>query len=311
MSIIEAMRATRQAEDIQDFDLPAIKTKTQKDKIIEIPIGNISPYIDEDGENQPFDIDGEDLNRLVMSISSNGQLEPIKVKQISADKYMVLSGHRRLEAIKKLKKPTIKAEIVNIPTEKEFEYVCNSNIYRLKKSPSSLAKILFGFKKRGKNVTDMAEMFGVNRKTCHRYLNIVNCITDLQELGDKGIITVEAFTALQNLLPDDQITFSRFLKNTTQTAKLTINLKNADMVEDCAFTCSEKGIPFTEDTLFDLFFPQKVDEDNKDESEDKDEEINITIEQLIAIIRDKNKKLCEISAMDIIEKIIDAAESFK
>ena len=154
-------------------------------------------------------------------------------------------------------------------------------------------------------------MFGVNRKTCHRYLNIVNCITDLQELGDKGIITVEAFTALQNLSPDDQITFSRFIKNITQTAKLTINLKTADIVEDCAFTCSEKGIPFTEDTLYDLFFPQKVDEDNKDEGEDKYEEINITIEQLIAIIRDKNKKLCEISAMDIIKKIIDAAENLK
>lgn len=304
MSIIDTMRATRNAEDIQDFELPTVKPKQQAGKSIEIPIDRISPYVDEFGESQPFDIDGEDLNRLVMSIAANGQLEPIKVKQTESNRYVVLSGHRRLEAMKKLKKRTIKADIIDIPSDKEFEYVCHSNIYRLKKSPSSLAKILYGFKQRGQKIVDIAEMFGINRRTCTRYLCMINCIDELQRLCDQDIITVEAFTSLQNLTKEQQQILADFMINVRETAKFNINLKRASMVEDLADSCEENGEEFNEAALLNLFFAPKA-EAKKEEVKEDDFENILYVEQLLDVIRERNANLQNVSDRDIIKMIIE------
>lgn len=313
MSIIDTMRATRNAEDIQDFDLPTVKPNQQLSKSLELPIENISPYIDEFGEAQPFDIDEEDLNRLVMSIAANGQLEPIKVKQIgSSNQYVVLSGHRRLEAMKKLRKRTIKADVVDIPQDKEFEYVCHSNIYRLNKSPSSLAKILCGFKTRGKKVSDIAEMFGINRRTCTRYLCMIDCIEELQHLCDSKVITVEAFTSLQNLTKEQQRVFANFIINVGKRVKFNVNLKKANMAEDLADSCEESGEEFNEEALLNLFFATKDDtEPDKAKNNDTDNLENILyVEQLLDIIRDRNVNLQNVSNEDIIKMIIEASERF-
>ena len=307
MSIIDTMRATRNAEDVQDFDLPTVKPKQQLGQSLDIPIEYISPYVDEFGEAQPFDIDGEDLNRLVMSIAANGQLEPIKVKQTGLNQYVVLSGHRRLEAIKKLKKRTIKADVVDIPQDKEFEYVCHSNIYRLKKSPSSLAKILYGFKQRGKKIVDIADMFGINRRTCTRYLCMIDCIDELQRLCDQYIITVEAFTSLQNLTKEQQKIFAAFIINVRETAKFNINLKRSNMVEDLADSCEENGEEFNEEALLNLFFAPKVDSESEESDDDDTENLEniLYVEQLLEIIRDRNSNLQNVSNRDIIKMIIE------
>lgn len=313
MSIIDTMRATRNAEDIQDFDLPTVKPKQQLSKSLELSIENISPYIDEFGETQPFDIDEEDLNRLVMSIAANGQLEPIKVKQIgSSNQYVVLSGHRRLEAMKKLRKRTIKADVVDIPQDKEFEYVCHSNIYRLNKSPSSLAKILWGFKTRGKKVSDIAEMFGINRRTCTRYLCMIDCIEELQHLCDSKVITVEAFTSLQNLTKEQQKVFADFIVNVGERVKFNVNLKKANMAEDLADSCEESGEEFNEEALLNLFFATKDDtEPDKAADDDTDNLENILyVEELLDIIRDRNTNLQNVSNGDLIKMIIETSEGF-
>ncbi len=304
MSIIDTMRATRNAEDIQDFDLPTVKPKQQAGKSLEIPIEYISPYVDEFGEAQPFDIDGEDLNRLVMSIAANGQLDPIKVKQAGLNQYVVLSGHRRLEAMKKLKKLTIKADVVDIPVDKEFEYVCHSNIYRIKKSPSSLAKILYGFKQRGKKIVDIAEMFAINRRTCTRYLCMIDCINELQQLCDQDIITVEAFTSLQNLTKEQQKIFADFIINVRKTAKFNINLKRASMVEDLADSCEENDEEFNEAALLNLFFAPKPKPEETEVEEDDFENI-LYVKQLLDVIRDRNSNLQDVSDGEIIKMIIE------
>jgi len=73
--------------------------------VIEVPVNNIkqNPYQIRD------EIRSETLQLLINSIRERGLFNPITVIKESKDSYVVVSGHRRLEAFKKMKKKTIPA----------------------------------------------------------------------------------------------------------------------------------------------------------------------------------------------------------
>jgi ParB family chromosome partitioning protein len=75
-----------------------------EEKIIEILIEKVKP-----NPNQPRkEFDQEELEELMQSIKTNGQLTPITVYKEKED-WIIVSGERRLRAIKMLKWKTIKA----------------------------------------------------------------------------------------------------------------------------------------------------------------------------------------------------------
>lgn len=270
MSLLDAVKATKSAEDNQSFD-----TNKRIGFIVELPINDIREYKDEFGNSQPFKIEQSELQNLMLSINKNGLEEPIKVKQLGLHEYMVLSGHRRLEACKKLGFKTISAQIVDVDADKEFEYVCNGNVYRKTEYMSTFGKILMGYKRRGKSVQEIADIFGLDRRSYYRYMHVSNCIPDLQSLGDKGLIRLEAFEVLDGLSENDQSAIIDFYK--TLNKKFVINKSKAKLL----ITVS-KNETLSATLINSLFFDDEWDNDDRKDTSNDDSHTEATIDDGIA-----------------------------
>lgn len=301
MSLLEKVQRTK-TNEAQQADITDMynQSGSNVDYIVMLPMNEIDPYKDEFGESQPFTIDSSELDNLILSIKDNGLEEAIKVKQTSPHKYMILGGHRRFEACRRLGFSKIPAVIVDVKKEDEFNFVCNNNVHRKNTPPSTFAKILAGYKKRGKSIDNIVSIYGLNRRTYYRYIHMANCIENLQVLGDQKRIRLEAYEILSKLSPDEQQKIADFLLSCNY--KITIDKKKAQDILSLKNIGKEKT--FTNEVLFNLFFPEEP------EKEDENEEINITIEQLIEIIRRSNKNLKEVSTMDLVKMIIKASEHF-
>ena len=74
-----------------------------------------------------------------MSIRANGTLVPIIVRSSSADKYEIISGHRRVEACKKLGIDTIPAIVKELSNEEAVITMVDANLQRENLLPSEKA----------------------------------------------------------------------------------------------------------------------------------------------------------------------------
>ena len=75
-----------------------------------------------------------DIEDLAASISEVGLLEPITIDR----RYRVVSGHRRLTAIKTLGWTSVDCELITIPKGKDDEYLVHFNKHRVKSSQELL-----------------------------------------------------------------------------------------------------------------------------------------------------------------------------
>lgn len=82
-------------------------------------------------ENHPFkERSGMEQEELLESIKETGLLEPITVRFLSEGKYEIISGHRRVEACKKLGLSKIPATIKELSKDEAIVAMVDSNIHR-------------------------------------------------------------------------------------------------------------------------------------------------------------------------------------
>lgn len=91
-----------------------------------IEISSLVPF-----ENHPFkERNGLEQEELLESIKEIGFLEPITVRFLSEGKYEIISGHRRVEACKKLGLSKIPATIKELNKDEAIVAMVDSNIHR-------------------------------------------------------------------------------------------------------------------------------------------------------------------------------------
>ena len=91
-----------------------------------IEISSLVPF-----ENHPFKKrSGMEQEELLESIKETGLLEPITVRFLSEGKYEIISGHRRVEACKKLGLSKIPATIKELSKDEAIVAMVDSNIHR-------------------------------------------------------------------------------------------------------------------------------------------------------------------------------------
>lgn len=91
-----------------------------------IEISSLVPF-----ENHPFkERSGMEQEELLESIKETGLLEPITVRFLSEGKYEIISGHRRVEACKKLGLSKIPATIKELSKDEVIVAMVDSNIHR-------------------------------------------------------------------------------------------------------------------------------------------------------------------------------------
>ena len=169
----------------------------------EIEVDKIRPFKD-----HPFKVlDDEKMHELVESIMLNGILTPVIVRKIENDEYEMISGHRRLFAVKQIGLDKIPAIIKRYSDDDAILAMVDSNLQREEILPSEKAfayrmrydamKRSVGRPKKYYQVgsisqTDevLAKMIGESRNQLHRYLRLTEVIPDILDLVDKKIVAL-------------------------------------------------------------------------------------------------------------------------
>lgn len=177
----------------------------------ELPIESIVPASKEWNFYAPLPDDK--MLELIQSIQENGLLHPIVVWKQPNQQLMVLSGHNRLEAFRKLYKATGDQKYSQIPCtvkddltpQQAQEIVVDSNWVQRTLSPSEKARsirqkyALSGRKARSANGSEhtstydiIAQQYGLSGRQIARYVKLGSLDEHLLPLLDSGKLSVAA-----------------------------------------------------------------------------------------------------------------------
>ena len=106
------------------------------DTIENVGIASLTPF-----KNHPFKLrEGEELEELMASIKKNNIIEPLIVRPFSSvGNYEVISGHRRLDALKRLGINEVPVIIKDLSNEEAVMMMVDSNLKRENILPSEKA----------------------------------------------------------------------------------------------------------------------------------------------------------------------------
>lgn len=155
------------------------------DKVIKVDINKIKK------NKNNFYNEIYELEALEESLKEVGQIEPIKITK----DYVVLSGHRRLEALKRIGSEEVLANIVN-ESDDNVLFLIEANRYRIKTKEELNEEVLNlkeyflnlekkGEKPKGRLRDLIAEKLGVSSSTVARTLNQNKTILTEEEIIEK------------------------------------------------------------------------------------------------------------------------------
>lgn len=172
--------------------------------ITNIEIEKLKPF-----ENHPYKVvENEEMNNLTQSIKENGILSPLIVRPIENGEYEIVSGHRRLFAVKQAGLTEIPAIVCEMDRDAATVTLVDSNLHRENILPSEKA---FAYKLKAEALshqgkrTDLTleqiapklstetigESENISKDTVKRYIRLTNLLPKLLEFVDEGRI---AFT---------------------------------------------------------------------------------------------------------------------
>lgn len=116
--------------------------------------------------NQPRkEFDPEQLSELAESIKEHGLIQPIVLRKISVDQYVVIAGERRFRAVLLNGSNTIKAIVKNNTDEKELGYLqVAENLKRADLNVNELAEFVCGRIELGESQTYIAKNLGIRKE---------------------------------------------------------------------------------------------------------------------------------------------------
>lgn len=170
----------------------------------EIEVAKIRPFKD-----HPFKVlDDDKMHELVESIMLNGVLVPVTVRPLEGGEYEMISGHRRLFAVKEIGLARIPAIVKNYNDDEAVLAMVDSNLQREEILPSEKAyayKMKYEAMKRqgkrndltssqlGKKLwadEQLAKDVGESRNQVHRFLRLAEVIPCILDLVDKKVLAV-------------------------------------------------------------------------------------------------------------------------
>ena len=174
-----------------------------------IEISSLVPF-----ENHPFkERSGMEQEELLKSIKETGLLEPIAVRFLSEGKYEIISGHRRVNACKKLGISKMPATIKELSKDEAVVAMVDSNLHREHLLPSEKA---FAYKMKLEALKHQGKTYGQvvhksrdnisdteSGRQVQRYIRLTYLIPELLKMVDEERI---AFTPAVELsyLPENE-----------------------------------------------------------------------------------------------------------
>ena len=174
---------------------------------IDIPLEEIDKNPDND---KIFNMD--EIELLAKSIGEEGFSGAIEVYKKPDGRYEISAGHRRYEAMKMLKKPTIPCIVKEIPNDfVKGKKLLLSNVLNRKLTPLDMAKAIDYYDKlltqagEKKNFIRQAmEFFGMSYPQVYRFQCLLKLIPELQNLANDPNFPFSAFRGAAMLTEDGQ-----------------------------------------------------------------------------------------------------------
>lgn len=135
--------------------------------------------------------DDEDMEELVENIKNDGQLLPIIIRKDNRKLgfYEILSGHRRVHALKRLGIKTAKCIVVDYDDDTAIQTMVTSNLVSRKKI----------------SVMERAKSYKAYREACFRkHGNIKDTLEEIQNYSGDSSITIRRYIKLNDLIPELQ-----------------------------------------------------------------------------------------------------------
>lgn len=186
-----------------------------KDNIEKIDIGLLVSFKD-----HPFsDRNGLENDELLQSIKDNGILEPIIVRPIENDKFEIISGHRRVNALKKLGVDEVSAIIKELTDQEAIITMVDANLKREHILPSEKAFAckmkLEAIKHQGSKLSCQVgaklrsdELIAIfsdeSARQIQRYIRLTNLIPEILKLVDEDRMALTPAVELSYLSLDEQ-----------------------------------------------------------------------------------------------------------
>lgn len=149
-------------------------------KVINIPISQI-----EQNENSRVIYKEADLAELMHSMKKNGLLQPVSVRQISANKYDAVYGNRRILAAKKLDWVDIPCNVIKADTENDRDILnMIENIKRKNTTVAEDGRMFVALKDRGLSFEEIAARMDITRE---RVFFAVDCFKHIPIAFHKDI----------------------------------------------------------------------------------------------------------------------------
>jgi ParB family chromosome partitioning protein len=162
-----------------------MEKKFKKEEITLIPVKDIIP--------SPFQprmhFDEETILNLASSIETLGVIQPIVVRKKN-DRYELIAGERRLEAVKFLKRKEIPAIVKDISDLDAFRMAIAENLKRENLNPIEIANAIKNMKEQF-HLPDkvVAEMLNMSRSQVTNYQRILKLPPQIKKSIESGEIT--------------------------------------------------------------------------------------------------------------------------
>ena len=164
--------------------------------VFNLPLNQIhrNPY-------QPrVNFDENKLRELAENIRINGLLQPIVVRKIEENKYIIIAGERRYRAHQILKRDTIKARVIECDDREAYRLTLLENIQR---EDLSLLEEARGYKylkeQFNYKLEDLSKVTGKSVSNISNIMSILDEPKEVQEYVNKGVLTLAAYVWIKKL----------------------------------------------------------------------------------------------------------------
>lgn len=162
-----------------------------------IPVKEIQPF-----RNHPFTVaDNEDMAKIVESIGKVGTITPLLARPLSDGGYELISGHRRLEACRKLGLETIPVIIREMTDDEAVIAMVDANLQREHILPSEKA---FAYKMKLEAISHQGKACG---QLVHKSRDTVS-ETDSGRQVQRYIRLTKLIPQLLKMVDEERIAFS-------------------------------------------------------------------------------------------------------
>lgn len=183
------------------------------ERVQNIAVSDLRPF-----KNHPFKVvKGEEMEKMIESVRQFGVITPAVARPLSGSKYEIVSGHRRLEACRKLGIETMPVVVREMTDDEAIIAMVDANLQRETILPSEKAFAykmkLEALKHQGKTSPQLAQKLSVeivadeaeeSKDQIRRYIRLTNLTPELLEMVDEGKIAFSPAVEISFLTENEQ-----------------------------------------------------------------------------------------------------------